>query len=195
MSQSSALEPSRSLDAPAGVPLDEERNDLIWDLDEVVLEVEMTFFCENLLPRLPLPHGQTVSHVVERLKDSGEITEDEETGYCTWKGWKTPSSSDLHEDKVFAPFAGVTKAIQDAINLDSSPAIRFYCNTTITPTFETRNGSSKPDCFGVRSDKAECLATDPSMKPHWMDVAIPGEFKECNPDSDFGDVSTSSSRY
>ena len=184
-----------SLDASSRVTLGEERNDLIWDLDEVVLEVEMTFFCENLLPRLPLPDGQTVSHVVEGLKDSGEITEDEETGYCTWKGWKTPSSSDLHEDKVFAPFAGVTKAIQDASDLDSSLTIKFHCNPDIVPTCATRDSTSKPDCFGVRSDKAGCLATDPSMKPHWMDVAIPGEFKECNTDSDFGDVSTSSSRY
>lgn len=212
--------------APPRIGLDKARNNVLWDLDETVPQVDVAFFFDNLLPPSPLSCDMTAEDVVATLKDKGvivksevevevEVKKDEEKQEGVrkqkrgkkqkeepkqkekkmvenWRGWGTPSATDGHEDKVFAPFAELTASIEQAAGItDRPPTISFRCNPAVHMTSKTRNNTSKPDCCGICID-AELEIDDLTEKrqPRWLDVAIPGEFKKFSGEIPFSDVSS-----
>ncbi|KIP12352.1 hypothetical protein PHLGIDRAFT_113827 [Phlebiopsis gigantea 11061_1 CR5-6] len=81
LSSPSSLSPmktSRARTAPTGIGLAQERENLIWDLDETVPEIDRSFFETHLLPPSPLPPGVTAESIVANLIASGHAKEDHE---------------------------------------------------------------------------------------------------------------------
>lgn len=160
--------------APTEVFLDKVRHNVIRDLDETVPEIPITFFFDNLLPPNPLPVNKTVADVVSSLSRKNKLVEG------TWEGWKRPSAETDREDTVFSKFADLTDTIREASGIkDKHTTIEFKCNPAFTLTSTTRNNSSKPDCYGIRTDaRLEVDGQTRKVQPLWLDVAIPGEFKK-----------------
>lgn len=195
MSHNSQLSPrqeSKSKTASANVRLDKARHNVILDLDEKIPEVKKTFFCDNLLPPNPLPTGTAISDVISVLKAARDISVD-----GNWNGWAPPSATNGTEDDIFSKLAGLTHTICQASGIVGvQRTTTFKCNPSSTLMSKTRNNSSKPDCYAILTNSP--LLVDPHAvgRYHWLDVAVPGEFKK-NADEgeggvNFRDVSTRS---
>ena len=163
-------------------------------LDQAVPEVKTKFFFDNLLPPCPLPKRRTVQTVVRALRQ--HLVQKRRGGPYTWRDWGPPSDSTKREDDVFKPFADLVKTIQDASGISRAPLIEFKCNPAFPLTSHTRMNTSKSDCYGILSD-AQLVMDPPTGKaqPRWLDVAIPGEFRKKNSESDCNDVSVAPTRF
>lgn len=179
--------------APTQIGLDKARHNLIRDLDETVPEIPTTFFYDNLLPPSPLPANKTVKDVVSTLAREGKIVGG------NWEGWKRPSAYTELEDVVFRKFAKLTDNIRKASGIKKKLAtVEFRCNPAFTLTSKTRNNSSKPDCYGIRTNAQFGVdGQTGTTQPRWLDVAVPGEFKKKSDEGGayFKDVSVCSALY
>lgn len=161
----------------------EERGSLLSDLKQVVTEVPIDWFFQSLMPPAPtLPGDDTVQIVVANLRETGVINS---AGY--WRHWGQYPLSKVPkpENALFEPIAVLAEDIRQSSGFESqSPSVVFRCNPYGTPRSIGRNSSSKPDSFAVLrvSDCLEMSAlghlSTQFMSPHWLDIAVPGEFKK-----------------
>ena len=175
--------------------LDKNRNAVMKDTNFSVPLVPLSYFFDRLLP--PLHDGFDVAAIVEKLQDVGHI--DPVKGH--WKVFpEQPSSSKLPEDMVFKPFAKLAslvftqaKAVFRKSRGSKTPlptqTVEFFCNPLMMPKSTNRPSTSKPDSYGVLTDRTVPGFTGSrKTAPHWDDIVIPGEKKKNNLNADFNDV-------
>ena len=191
-SSNSMLSPfkqKRAYTAPPQLGLKQERNNMIWDLDEVLPEIDRSFFKTHLLPPSPLPADVSVHSIVRKLRDLGKINLE-----GRWRGWTQPTDNIAKEDDVFGRFESLVATILEAYAPPGKPrTIEFKCNPAFSLWSHMRTNTSKPDCYGIRVN-AKLVHDEGTRKkqPQWVDVAVPGEFKKKDSVADFNDVRTCS---
>lgn len=153
--------------------LGDKRDAVIEDLGNMVPEVDLDWFFENLLP--PMPKGIDTATVVEQLRKSGVVTEN------GWAGFSlNPQDERRHEDVVFAQLQPIFKAISDTVQeLDPSLQQTFtlLLQPTKYPTSE-RACTSKPDNCWVAIEDVERIKNDPGRFYTWYNIAGPAEDKK-----------------
>ncbi|THH04287.1 hypothetical protein EW145_g5639 [Phellinidium pouzarii] len=152
--------------------LDEKRTALIKDLGNIIPEVELDCFTENILP--PLQVGFQPQEIVNSLKTSGYIIKDR------WKPFeKDPKDDTKREEEIFDPLIGVFNSIVDAANEPHGheQTLRLSLNPDKPPMSE-RKYSSRPDGCMVLKDAEEKIANDKKADRWWYDYALALEFKK-----------------
>ena len=101
--------------------------------------------------------------------------------------WRRVKIIEKHEDDAFAALPKIIDAITAASGIDALNAtLTFECNPESALECSLRDKNSKPDCIG----RVTALGSDlPYGKRKWIEVAVPGEFKKKDTDSNFQDVS------
>ncbi|KAJ3780163.1 hypothetical protein GGU10DRAFT_279798 [Lentinula aff. detonsa] len=152
--------------------LDCRRDTVIADLGNMVPEVDLDWFFENLLP--PLPKGIDISTVIKQLQELGAITED------GWAGFSCdPKAERRHEDIVFAQLGPVFQAILDAVK-ELHPSLQQTFTLLFQPTrfpLSERGRSTKPDNCWVSVEDIENITKDPNRFYTWYTIAGPAEDK------------------
>ncbi|KAJ3734977.1 hypothetical protein DFJ43DRAFT_1151620 [Lentinula guzmanii] len=152
--------------------LDCRRETVIADLGNMVPEVDLDWFFENLLP--PLPKGIDISTVIKQLQELGAITED------GWAGFSCdPKAERRHEDIVFAQLGPVFQAILDAVK-ELHPSLQQTFTLLFQPTrlpLSERGRSTKPDNCWVSVEDFENIMKDPTRFYTWYTIAGPAEDK------------------
>ncbi|KAJ4475063.1 hypothetical protein J3R30DRAFT_641182 [Lentinula aciculospora] len=152
--------------------LDGRRDAVIEDLGNMVPEVDLHWFFENLLP--PLPNGLNIQAVVNQLQECGTITE------AGWAGFSMdPKVERRHEHIVFARLAPIFQAIIDTV-IKLHPSLQQTFTLLLQPKrlpVSERGRSSKPDNCWVSMEDAENIKKDPSRFYTWYSIASPAEDK------------------
>ncbi|KAJ3851160.1 hypothetical protein EV368DRAFT_65983 [Lentinula lateritia] len=153
--------------------LDDKRDAVIEDLGNMVPEVDLDWFFENLLP--PMPKGVDTATVVEQLRKSGVITEN------GWAGFSlNPQDERRHEDVVFAQLQPIFEAISDTVQ-ELYPSLQQTFTLLLQPTkypTSERACTSKPDNCWVAIEDAERIKNDPGRYYTWYNIAGPAEDKK-----------------
>ncbi|KAJ3899953.1 hypothetical protein F5879DRAFT_460447 [Lentinula edodes] len=153
--------------------LDNERNAVIEDLGNIVPEIDLDWFFENLLP--PLPTGIDTATVVEHLQKSGVATED------AWGGCSLDPHGPRHEDVVFAQILEpISKAIFDTVQ-ELNPSLQQTFTLLLQPTkypTSERACSTMPNNCWVAIKDVESIKADPGRFYTWYNIAGPVEDKK-----------------
>ncbi|KAF5386289.1 hypothetical protein D9757_008620 [Collybiopsis confluens] len=170
----------RTTDSSAfrGGNLEQRRKTVLDDLDNMIPEVEVDWFFENVLPN-PIK-GFDALDVVKRLEE-GEV--------ITASGWKAfplePMADSRHEDKIFAELRTVFDTVIEATNSLYPGHTQHFCLSMVPnrPPSSERASKAEPDAIFLPSDIARALDADTKTASYsWYDIANPAEFKK-NPES------------
>ncbi|KAF5390001.1 hypothetical protein D9757_003900 [Collybiopsis confluens] len=157
--------------------LEQKRTVLIQDLDEMVPEVEVEWFFENILPD-PI-EGFDVGAVVLELRKSGTITA---------SGWEAfpnnPKDDPRHEDRVFSQLNSVFDAVIETTNSLYPGHTQQFSLVTLPnrPPSSERTSRTEPDANFLPTDIARDLSADEKKAPYsWYDIANPACGSRANP--------------
>ena len=173
---------SRARTAPAQIHLTQVPENLVRDFNKTVPEIPRSFFETHLLPPSPLTTGVAIESISRSLCTLGTITRR--------RLWRDGSSTSIRPDhsrgdNVFGNFELLVEDILTSHQvLERGKVVKFVCNPRRTPISTQRAGSaSKPDCYALHNGR--------SGHPRWLDIAVPGEFKESDGPEARNDVSLS----
>ena len=155
--------------APANIGLAANRRKDLLDLGESVSQVPPEFFTDpnGVLP--PLKKGINIGSVIERLKQGNNIH----------KGRWSVAPGDPHqhynsEREVFEDVEQIIEAIQEASGIHDTPTLVFECNPDMSSDSSTRpDNRVKSDAYGILAH----VEPEDGRLTRWIDVAVPGEFK------------------
>ncbi|KAI5115129.1 hypothetical protein M0805_009733, partial [Coniferiporia weirii] len=147
--------------------LDERRSAVIDDLGQVVPEVDLGFFLDNIAP--PLRDGFEITKIVESLKENEHILNG-----C-WKSFKVEPKNmqNIREPSVFNPLAGLFDTIVQAANErphGHSQTLTLSMDANRTPSSE-KGSMQRPDGYMILKE-TECL------KPSWYNFGLTMEVKK-----------------
>lgn len=143
---------------------DAQRRAVLLDIHKSAQEVDISFFLNTFLP--PADNA-LVANVLKELK-TGPVHYISNTGRL--RGFsKDPHASDLTEAAVFRPLDAVINAIikTGASICQQEPRMEYISNPNMSPLFESRQTSSRPDGGLMRRQSLFS----------WSNFVLPAEYK------------------
>lgn len=164
--------------------LPDSRAAIIRDAGPECPELEVHTFVRDFLPRVPEINNAQVDSIVRHVKQRTR-------GYAgrRWTAFPDdPHCSDASETTVFQGLVKVIATIQKAAEYCVSglvPKTKYISLPSRPPHSLHRHNLTRPDgCFVFLNDRLGRRRI-----PHWMDIAITGEFKKVDSDQKLYDVS------
>ncbi|OSX62315.1 hypothetical protein POSPLADRAFT_1143236 [Postia placenta MAD-698-R-SB12] len=153
--------------------LDEARQALIDEFNNVVPELPLSFFFDNIFPQVP--SSIDIDDVVQTLQDNDTIRNGR------WSAFqKDPNRNGDEEDMVFAPLESLAAAVAEAVKVSGiQHRFTYLCRPRRKPASTTKLTHTRPDGYFVLDHKGTL---------RWSDIALCAEFKKADTTGDRDDV-------
>ena len=172
------------------------RDAIARDTGPSIPEVQLALFLKHVWPQLPIAVEKSLTTIVDLLKGKGiQETSDSKPAYANgrWTAFpKDPAQSVERENPVFVALVEIAQAISAAVAAIPAAESPFTMDQTCefsntpdnVPSSTWRDCASRPDGYFIRTRRQQPEMTT----PHWMDIALTGEYKKCSKIEDINDV-------